>query len=141
MAGEVRIDKWLWAVRLYKTRALASEAVKKNRIVINGKTVKPSRGVKIGDKVSITKPPVVYTYEVLDLSGKRMGAKLVPNFIRDITPTDQLEILELHKLNSQLARPRGLGRPTKRDRRDLEEFSSWDEEEEDSDDETDDFLF
>lgn len=136
MSEEVRIDKWLWAVRLFKTRAIAAEAVKKNRVAINSKTVKPSRNVKIGDKISVTKPPVVYTYEVLALSGKRMGAKLVPDFIRDITPTDQLEILELHKLNSQLARPRGLGRPTKRDRRDLEEFTSWDEDEDiDEDDE------
>lgn len=128
MSNEVRIDKWLWAVRIFKTRGLAAEAIKRKRVLINDQYVKPSRGVKIGDKVSVIKPPVTYSYKVLDISGKRMGAKLVPDFMKDITPPDQLEILELHRINTNLMRPRGIGRPTKKDRRDLEDFTSWDED-------------
>lgn len=131
MADEVRIDKWLWAVRIFKTRGLAAEAIKRKRVFINDQLVKPSRGVKIGDKVSVIKAPVTYSYLVLDITGKRMGAKLVPDFMKDITPPDQLEILELHKINTRLMRPKGIGRPTKKDRRDLEEFTAWQDDDDD----------
>lgn len=128
MNNEVRIDKWLWAVRLFKTRSLASEACKKNRILINNQICKSSRNVVSGDVVEVKIPPVTYKYKVLDVAEKRMGAKLVPDFLKDITPEDQKEILELQKLDRTLQRQRGLGRPTKKERRDIDklndEFSS-----------------
>ncbi len=123
MLEEVRLDKWLWAVRLFKTRSQASEACKKGRILINDQLSKSSRALKTGDIVQIKKPPVTYSFEVLGLSEKRMGAKLVAGFVKDITPKDQMEILELQKINQQLTRQKGSGRPTKKDRRDIESFT------------------
>ncbi len=125
--AEVRIDKWLWAVRLFKTRSLAAEACKKNLVQIEGVNVKPSRNIKIGDVILVRRPPVNFSFEVLALTEKRMGAKLVPDFMKDVTPPDQVEILELQKINSRLQRNKGLGRPTKKDRRDLEDFFNVDE--------------
>ena len=121
--GEVRIDKWLWAVRLFKTRSIAIEACKKGRITIKGVTVKPSRMIKIGDVIEVRRPPVTYSFEVLNLSENRMGAKLVPDFMKDVTPASQLEILEMSKVSGFVDRARGTGRPTKKDRRDLEQFT------------------
>ena len=121
--NEVRIDKWLWAVRLFKTRSIAIEACKKGRVSIKGMPVKPSRMIKIGDVLEIRRPPITYSFEVLDLTEKRMGAKLVPGFMRDVTAPSQLEILEMSKMTGFIDRARGTGRQTKKDRRDLEEFS------------------
>lgn len=126
MLSEVRIDKWLWAVRLFKTRSLASEACKKGRVMINNQLVKSSRILKIGDTVLLKRPPVEYQYKVLNVSEKRMGAKLVSGFLEDLTPDDQLEIIELQKLSYQLNRQRGTGRPTKKERRDIETFTQDD---------------
>lgn len=120
---EVRIDKWLWAVRLFKTRSIAIEACKKGRITIKGITIKPSRMIKIGDIIEVRRPPVTYSFEVLNLSENRMGAKLVPDFMKDVTPPSQLEILELSKLSGFVDRARGTGRPTKKDRRELDQFA------------------
>lgn len=125
--GEVRIDKFIWAVRLFKTRSLAADECKKNRVMINGAPVKSSRAVRIGDVVDIVKPPVTYSYKVLDLAQKRMGAKLVPDFIKDITTAEQKEVLEMHKLSYSLGRARGTGRPTKRERRDIDKLMGWDD--------------
>ena len=122
MTSKVRIDKWLWAVRLYKTRSLATEDCGKGRVMIDGIPVKASREVKIGDKIQIRKPPIVRSYEVLNLSDKRMAAKLVEGFMKDITPPDQLELLEMQKNMSWFQREKGTGRPTKKDRRDLDNF-------------------
>jgi ribosome-associated heat shock protein Hsp15 len=119
-AENVRIDKFLWAVRLFKTRSTAAEACKKGRVQINGTLVKSSRTVKPGDTIDVKTPPVTRTYKVLAIAEKRMGAKLVPGFIKDITPEDQLEILELTRLAYKQGRRKGLGRPTKKDRRDIE---------------------
>ncbi len=116
----VRIDKFLWAVRLFKTRSMAAEACKKGRVQISGMNVKSSRTVKPGDTIDIKTPPITRTYKVLAVAEKRMGAKLVPDFIKDITPEDQLEILEMTRLAYQQGRRKGLGRPTKKDRRDIE---------------------
>ena len=116
----VRIDKFLWAVRLFKTRSIAAEACKKGRVQINGIAVKSSRTVKEGDTIDVKTPPVTRTYRVLAVAEKRMGAKLVPDFIKDITPEDQLEILEVTRLALSQGRRKGLGRPTKKDRRDIE---------------------
>lgn len=123
MAGEVRIDKWLWAVRLFKTRSLASEACKRSRILINGQLCKSSRSVSIGDEIDVKAPPVCYKYKVLNVAEKRMGAKLVPDFMKDITSEDQKEIIELQKLDKTYRRQKGLGRPTKKERRDIDKLS------------------
>lgn len=119
----VRIDKFLWAVRLFKTRSLAAEACKKGRVLMAGQLVKSSRPVHRGDEISVKVPPVMKTYRVLDLAGKRMGAKLVQGFIEDITPRADLDLLEMARLAQKMNRPRGLGRPTKKERRDLDQLS------------------
>lgn len=119
---EVRIDKWLWAVRLFKTRSIAIEACKKGRISIKGVQVKASRMIKVGDVIEIRKPPIIYSFEVLDLIERRVGAKLAPDYRKDVTAPEQLEILEMSKLSGFVDRARGTGRPTKKDRRDLETF-------------------
>ncbi|MBZ4674388.1 MAG: ribosome-associated heat shock protein Hsp15 [Bacteroidota bacterium] len=120
---EVRIDKWLWAVRIFKTRTIAAEAIKKGRVMVGGVAVKPSRMIRAGDVVQVRKPPVTFSFKVLALSDKRMGAKLVPQFMENITPLDQYELLELNKISGFVDRQRGTGRPTKKDRRDLEQFT------------------
>lgn len=120
---EVRIDKWLWAVRIFKTRTIAAEAIKKGRVIVGGVAVKPSRMIRVGDVVQVRKPPVTFSFKVLALSDKRMGAKLVPQFMENITPLDQYELLELNKISGFVDRQRGTGRPTKKDRRDLEQFT------------------
>jgi ribosome-associated heat shock protein Hsp15 len=122
--SEERIDKYLFAMRIYKTRSIATDACKKGRVTMNGVALKPSRTFKIGDKFSVRKGPITYTYEVLRLSENRLGAKLVPEYMRDITSRDQLELLELARLSGQNGRDRGTGRPTKKDRREIEVFMS-----------------
>lgn len=120
---EVRIDKWLWAVRIFKTRTLAAEACKKGRVVIGNAEVKPSRTVHVGEIVQVRKPPVTFSFRVLDITDKRMGAKCVPQYMENITPPEQYEILELNKISGFINRQRGTGRPTKKERRDLEQFT------------------
>lgn len=118
-----RIDKWLWAVRIFKTRTIAAEACKKGRVYIDNITVKPSRMIRIGDIVQVKKPPVTYSFKVIDISQKRMGAKLVPEFMENITPPEEYEILEMNKISGFVDRQRGTGRPTKKDRRNMEQFT------------------
>lgn len=120
--GEIRIDKWLWAVRLFKTRSLAAEACKKGKIIVQNRPVKPSKIIAIGDIIQIRRNPIVYSFEVLNVSQNRMGAKLVPQFMAHVTTPDQLALLELLKLEEKNNRSKGLGRPTKKERRDLDEF-------------------
>lgn len=120
---EVRIDKWLWAVRVFKTRTIASDACKKGRVLIDNVSVKPSRMIRAGDIVQVRKPPITFSFKVLDLSDKRMGAKLVPQFMENVTPPEQYEILELNKISGFVDRQRGTGRPTKKERRDLDQFT------------------
>lgn len=120
---EVRIDKWLWAVRLFKTRSIAAEACKKGRVMIKEISAKPSRMIKTGDVVQVRIPPVTYSFEVLDVTENRMGAKLVPLFMKNVTPASELQILELSKATGFIDRARGTGRPTKKDRRELDQFS------------------
>ena len=122
--SEVRVDKYLWAMRVYKTRSIAADACKNGRITINGVQVKPSRTFKIGDKFSVRKGPITYSFEVLQLSENRLGAKLVPEYMRDCTDPKQLELLELARMAGNGMRDRGTGRPTKKDRRDIEVFMS-----------------
>lgn len=122
MKTEVRIDKWLWAVRLFKTRSLAAEACKKGKVLVKGAPAKPSRDIKVGDVIQIKKAPVTYSFEVLALSENRMNAKLVPEFMKNVTTPDQLELIELGKLAGNTGRAKGTGRPTKKERRDLDNF-------------------
>ncbi|OAV65685.1 Heat shock protein 15 [Bacteroidales bacterium Barb6] len=121
--NEVRIDKWMWAVRLFKSRTIAVEACKKNRVAMNGVNVKPSRMVKAGDVIQVRKPPVTYSFEVLALTERRMSAKLVPEYLKNVTPPEQYELLEMNRIAGFVDRAKGLGRPTKKDRRELEQFS------------------
>jgi ribosome-associated heat shock protein Hsp15 len=126
MEEPVRIDKWLWAVRLFKTRTLATEECKKGRVTIEGVSVKPSRVPKPGEIIKVRKTPITYSYKVLGLTGKRIGAKLVHEFVLDITPPEELQILEIRKQMGFFERDRGTGRPTKKDRRDLDRLKEWD---------------
>ena len=119
---EARIDKWMWAARIFKTRTIAAEACKKGRISINGSQVKPARMVKPGDVVQVRKPPVTYSFKVLQAIEKRVGAKLVPEIMENVTTPDQYELLEMSKISGFVDRARGTGRPTKKERRDLDEF-------------------
>lgn len=114
---KTRIDKWLWAVRIFKTRSQASEACKKGRIFINNIPAKASKEIEVGDVIGIRRPPAVFEYEVLAISSKRMGAKLTVDFVRDITPKEQLDLLEATKNRVFEYRERGTGRPTKQERR------------------------
>ena len=126
MDEPVRIDKWLWAVRLFKTRTLATEECKKGRVTIDGVSVKPSRIPKIGEIIKVRKNPITYTYKVIGIPGSRVGAKLVPEFLLDMTSPDELKILEIRQQMSYFDRDRGTGRPTKKDRRDLDRFQDHD---------------
>lgn len=119
---KIRIDKWLWAVRIFKTRSQAAEACKKGKIFINDAPAKASREIQVGDVVGVRRPPITYVYEVLALSGKRMGAKLTVDFVRDITPKEQMDLLEATKTRGFEYRDRGVGRPTKLQRRMIEKL-------------------
>lgn len=121
--ADVRVDKWLWAVRIFKTRTLASEACKKGRVVIGGQTVKSSRVLRVGEVVVVRKPPVEYSFRVLALLNNRVGAKLVSEYMENVTPREQYELLELQRISGFVDRAKGLGRPTKKERRDLEQFA------------------
>ena len=121
--SEARIDKWMWAVRIFKTRTIAAEACKKGRISINGALAKAARTIKPGDVIQVRKPPVTYSFKVLQTIEKRVGAKLVPEMMENITTPDQYEILEMNRISGFVDRARGLGRPTKKDRRELEQFT------------------
>lgn len=120
---EARIDKWLWAARIFKTRSLAADACKSGRITLNGAQVKPSRTVKEGDEVGVKKSPVTYTFRVKQTIEKRVGAKLLPDILEDITTPEQYEILEMQRISGFVGRAKGTGRPTKKDRRALDDFA------------------
>ncbi|MGL5937221.1 MAG: RNA-binding S4 domain-containing protein [Phocaeicola sp.] len=120
--GEARVDKWTWAVRIFKTRTIAADACKKGRISINGSQVKPSRTVKVGDVVQVRKPPITYSFKVLQAIEKRVGAKLVAEVMENVTTPEQYALLEQSKVAGFIDRARGTGRPTKKDRRSMEDF-------------------
>jgi len=121
--AEARIDKWMWATRIFKTRTIAAEACKKGRVIINGSQVKAARSIKIGDVIQVKKPPITYSFKVLQTIEKRVGAKLVPEYMQNVTPPDQYELLEMSKVSGFVDRARGTGRPTKKDRREIEDFT------------------
>jgi ribosome-associated heat shock protein Hsp15 len=120
--NEVRIDKWLWAVRIYKTRTIALEECKKNRIAVNDAPAKPSRTIKAGDVIRVRKPPVTYSFKVLQLADKRMGASSVSQYLENITPPEEYELLEKNNNSGFVNRAKGSGRPTKKERRSLDDF-------------------
>ena len=123
---EVRIDKWTWAMRIFKTRTIATEACKKGRITIgenNPVIAKPSRTIKVGDVINVRKPPVTYSFRVKALTENRLGAKLVPEYMENITPQSQYDLLDVVKISGFIDRRKGLGRPTKRDARQLAQFT------------------
>lgn len=142
---EERIDKWLWCMRVFKTRTIATDACKKGRVTMAGMPVKPSRPVKIGDVIDVKKPPITYTFKVVGIPGNRLGAKLVPEYLENLTPQSQYDILEMSRISGFIDRSKGLGRPTKREGRELSRFKEnsysdnffldW---EEDDDEETED---
>ncbi|MDE5947733.1 MAG: RNA-binding S4 domain-containing protein [Prevotella sp.] len=139
MAEEARIDKWLWAARIFKTRSIAADACKNGRVTIGGANAKPSRTVKANDVVAVRKPPVTYSFRVIKPIEQRVGAKLIPEIYENVTAPDQYELLEMNRISGFVDRARGTGRPTKKERRSLdafigpsfEGFDTWDEEEED----------
>lgn len=122
MSRAVRIDSFLWAVRLFKTRSIAQDACRKGRVAINDVTAKPAKMVMVGDIISVRKPPITLSFKVLQTTSNRMGAKLVPEYILNVTPPEQYEILDMKRMSGYVDRAQGLGRPTKRERRDLEQF-------------------
>jgi ribosome-associated heat shock protein Hsp15 len=128
LSESVRIDKYLWAVRLFKTRSTAAEACKKSRITIDGQPVKSSRLIRRRDEIAIKVPPAVKTFKVVDLSKKRMGPKLVPGFIKDITPRKEQDLLDMARTAQKMNRQKGTGRPTKKERRNLDNLNEqgWD---------------
>ncbi|SHK91443.1 RNA-binding S4 domain-containing protein [Chryseobacterium polytrichastri] len=142
----MRIDKFLWSIRFYKTRTIATEEIKKNRVAIGESVVKSSKEVKEGDVIKIRKNQIDYKIKVIQIPKSRMGAKLVPLHIKDVTDKEQYEILKLRKMTQDYYRIKGEGRPTKKDRRDMDEyagndidadFTDWDDffgEKEDSND-------
>lgn len=139
MAETARIDKWLWAARIFKTRSIASDACKNGRVTIGGVNMKPSRSVKVGDVVSVKKPPVTYSFKVLKTIEQRVGAKLIPEIYENVTDPKQYELLEMSRISGFIDRARGTGRPTKKERRALDAFvepeffdfdEDWDEESE-----------
>ena len=144
--GEVaRIDKWLWAARIFKTRSIAADACKNGRVTIKGVNVKPSHTVKAGETVCVRKPPVTYSFKILKTIEQRVGAKLLPEIYENVTTPDQYELLEMNRISGFVNRARGTGRPTKKDRRQMDAFvgpslegdfdmffgDDWDDEEED----------
>ncbi len=131
----MRIDKFLWSVRFYKTRNIAAEEIKKNRVSIGENVVKSSKEVKVGDVIKIKKNQIEYKIKVTDIPKSRLGAKLVSLYVTDMTEKEQYEILKMRKSAQDYYRQKGLGRPTKKDRREMDDFSSGDTQESmDSDD-------
>ena len=121
MPSVVRIDKYLWAVRVYKTRSLAAEACKKGKVSVDDMPAKPSRTITTGDVIEVKKMPVIYSYLVKDPIEKRVGAKIVNQFVEDITSQEELQKLEM-KDDFYIKRDRGAGRPTKKERRLLDDI-------------------
>ena len=125
-----RFDKVVWAVRLAKTRSQASELISKGKIKLNGQQVKPSREPKIGDSIEISKNTATFSYKLIDIIDKRVGPKLVENYLIDTTPLEEVEKFRLYNLSQAVYRDNGSGKPTKKDRRELGYFlEGWGDEE------------
>ena len=126
MEEVARIDKWLWAARIFKTRSISADACKNGRVTIEGVNVKPSRVVKAGEVVAVRKPPITYSFRILKTIEQRVGAKLLPEIYENVTTPDQYELLEMNRISGFVDRARGTGRPTKKDRRAMDEFLNMD---------------
>ncbi|MFC2530132.1 RNA-binding S4 domain-containing protein [Segatella oris] len=122
MADTARIDKWLWAARVFKTRSLAADACKNNRVTINGVNVKPSHTIKAGEIICVKKSPIIYSHKVLKCIEQRVGAKFIPEIYENVTDAKQYELLEMSRISGFIDRARGTGRPTKKERRALDSF-------------------
>ena len=134
-----RLDKWLWAARIFKTRSMAADACKNGRVTVGGANAKPSRTVKAGETISVKKPPITYSFKILNAIETRVGAKLIPQVYEDATDPKQYELLETSRISGFVDRARGMGRPTKKDRRAMDAFvepavfgidDDWDDDEE-----------
>lgn len=122
----MRIDKFLWSIRFYKTRTISTDEIKKNRVTIGGSVVKSSKEVKEGDVIQIRKNQIDYKIKVIQIPKSRLGAKLVPLHIKDVTDTEQYELLKLRRMSQDYYRGKGEGRPTKKDRRDMDDYTGND---------------
>ena len=146
--SSARVDKWLWAARIYKTRSVAADAIKNGRVTIEGSNVKPSRTVKEGDIISVKKPPITYSFKILACIEQRVGAKLLSQVFENVTDPKQYELLEMSRISGFIDRQRGTGRPTKKDRRAIDNFIDpvmfgWDDDddEDDNDDNCDNAIY
>ena len=130
----MRLDKFLWSVRFYKTRNISAEEIKKYRVSIGGQIVKASREVKEGEIIENRKNQINYKIKIIQIPKSRVGAKLVALYVVDMTEKEQYELLKIRKLSQDYYRQKGLGRPTKKDRRDMDNFIDsdefWDDEDE-----------
>ena len=122
MNTQARIDKWLWAARIFQTRSIAADACKNGRVTVNNVNVKPSHMVKVGETVCVRKPPITYSFKILKTIEQRVGAKLIPEIYENVTTPDQYELLEMNRISGFVDRARGTGRPTKKERRALDAF-------------------
>ena len=122
MNNEARIDKWLWAARIFKTRSIAAAACKKGQVSMGGTQLKASRMVKSGDIINVRKAPITYSFRILQPIERRVGAKLIPEILENVTAPDQYELLEMSKISGFVGRAKGTGRPTKKERRSLDDF-------------------
>ena len=140
---EDRVDKWLWCMRVFKTRTIATDACKKGRVTMNGSALKPARLIKIGDIIDVKKSPITFTFKVLAIPNGRLGAKLVPEYLENLTPQSQYDLLEMTRISGFVDRSKGLGRPTKKEGRELSKFRNesyadsffldWEDDEDDED--------
>lgn len=124
----MRLDKYLWCTRIFKTRRISAEAIQKNRVKVNDGDAKPSREIMPGDKLTVRKNQIDYSYEILQIPKSRVGAKLVSLYLIDKTPAEEIEKMKLRRLSQNYYRQKGEGRPTKKDRRDLDEFMTGGED-------------
>ncbi len=143
---EARLDKWLWAARIFKTRSIAADACKNGRITMSGVKQKASKMIKEGDIIEVRKPPITYSFKVLKAIQNRVGAKLVSEVLENVTAKEQLELLEMNRISGFVGRARGTGRPTKKERRELDDFiqpafyGDFDFDFDDEDDEDESFM-
>ena len=129
-----RLDKWLWAARIFKTRSIAADACKNGRVTVGETLAKPSRTIKTSEVVNVKKPPITYSFKILNAIETRVGAKLIPEVYENVTDPKQYELLELSRISGFIDRARGTGRPTKKDRRAIDAFVDpamfgWDDDE------------
>ena len=129
-----RLDKWLWAARIFKTRSIAADACKNGRVTVGEALAKPSRTIKTGEVVNVKKPPITYSFKILNAIEIRVGAKLIPEVYENVTDPKQYELLEMSRISGFIDRARGTGRPTKKDRRAIDAFVDpamfgWDDDE------------